>query len=119
MIDLDKKQNRVVNQDQRENIGNKGAQALCPYSDLSALCSLGLHLEVDQERAEVSDQYRGGSVHSKSIRENIHSETYCKGYEQQIHPVNVRRHQQYARNIDKAEGVIEQDHIAHEEDLQE
>ena len=119
MIDLDKKEQRMMQQDQREYITQECAKSLRPYPNLGSFRTSGFHLVMDKERSQVSNQNSGSSMHSKSVGKHVHSEPNAESNEQKVHSVNVGRKQKHARNVNETEGIIEQYDIPHEEDLQE
>ena len=119
MIDLDKKEQRMMQQDQREYITQECAKSLRPYPNLGSFCTSGFHLVMDKERSQVSNEDSGGSMHPECVGKHVYGETNAESNEQKIHSVNVRRKQKHARNVNEAECIIEQYDIPHEEDLQE
>jgi hypothetical protein len=108
----------MMQKNQREQIAEKGAESLRSYANFRSFNSFGLHLIVYEEGTEIRDQNGSKSMHPEGIGKNINNETSSEPDQKQIHSADVGREDQNTGYINKAERVIEQDHIPHEKDLQ-
>ena len=108
-----------MKQNEGQDVSQKGANALTSDADFCAFGSFCFHLVLYQKRPEVGDEYRSRCVHPKGIGKHIDREPKTKADKEQIHPADLCRKDENTGNVDEAECIIKQYHIAHKKDLQQ